>query len=116
MKLLSQELEEKFNSTRLYSTDGQGFDAEVLAKFHIEGTPIFWLITEAEKQEDGDYLLFGYCHILESEWGYVMLSELENTEPPYGLKIEIDQNAHGKVKDLCGSDHNRDFSFDDEER
>ena len=37
-----------------------------------------WLITKGEKQEDGDWLFFGYCHIFCWEWGYVTLSELES--------------------------------------
>ncbi len=36
----------------------------------VRGT---WLITEAEREGD-DWRLFGYCHIYEWEWGYLMLS------------------------------------------
>ena len=39
---------------------------------------------------DGDWRLFGYMHIYEWEWGYVLLSELQNIELPYGLGIERD--------------------------
>ena len=46
--------------------------------------------TEAEKQEDGDWLLFGYIHIHEWEWGYVLLSELRNLRLPFGMTIERD--------------------------
>ena len=49
-----------------------------------------WLITEASKQEDGDWLMFGYCHIFEWEWGYVSLKELESVKLPYGMSIERD--------------------------
>lgn len=37
--------------------------------------------------------MFGYCHLGDDEMaelGYVMLSELENLELPFGLKIERD--------------------------
>ena len=49
-----------------------------------------WLITEAEKQEDGDWLLFGYCHIFCWEWGYVSLRELQSVKLPLGLTVERD--------------------------
>ena len=44
----------------------------------------------SEEQPDGDWLLFGYCHISCWEWGYVMLSELQNLKLPFGLTIERD--------------------------
>lgn len=38
-------------------------------------------------------------YIFEWEWGYVMLSELENIELPFGLKIEREMYVTGgKVK------------------
>ena len=55
---------------------------------------------DAEKQENGDWLLFGYCHIFEWEWGYLYLSELEGVELPYGLTIEREMyNVKKQVKD-----------------
>ena len=104
MKLLTKEIEEKFEKTPLYSTEGKGMDAEVLVKYFNPCGAGTWLITEAEKQEDGDYLLFGYCHILEWEWGYVMLSELENLKLPFGLSIERDLYSKGTVRELSGDD------------
>ena len=99
MKLLTKEIEKKLEKNPLYSKDGQGVDAEIVVKFFNPCGSGTWLITEGEKQEDGDWLLFGYCHIHEWEWGYVMLSELENLRLPYGLKIERDLYAGGKVKE-----------------
>ena len=49
-----------------------------------------WLITEAEEQKDGDWLLFGYCHIYCWEWGYVSLKELQDLKLPFDLGIERD--------------------------
>ena len=65
-------------------------DSIVLVKYFSPITSGTWLITEAEEQEDGDYLLFGYCHISCWEWGYVLLSELQNLKLPFGLGIERD--------------------------
>ena len=105
MKLLTKEIERKFESNTLYSLDEKGIDgmdAEVLVKYFNPCGAGTWLIVEAEKQEDGDYLLYGYCHILEWEWGYVLLSELENLKLPFGLTIERDLYSKGTVRELCG--------------
>ena len=76
-------------------------DAEVIVKYFNPYGAGTWLITEAEKQENGDWMLFGYCHIYEWEWGYVMLSELQNLKiSPFGLCIERDLYSHGTVKEL----------------
>ena len=56
MKLLTKELEKKFEKYPLYSQDGKGLDAEVIAKFYNPYGHGTWLITEGDKQEDGDYL------------------------------------------------------------
>lgn len=101
MKLMTKEIEEKLSSTPIGSTDGKGFDADVVVKYFNPMGAGTWIITEGEKQEDGDWLLYGYCHILEWEWGYMMLSELENLKLPFGMTIERDLYSKGTVKDLC---------------
>ena len=102
MNLLTDEINELFKQYPLYSQDGKGMDSVVLVKYFNPCGAGTWLITEAEEQENGDWLLFGYCHIFCWEWGYVMLSELQNLKLPFGLKIERDlyipKNA--TVKDL----------------
>ena len=50
--------------------------------------------------EDDDWLLFGYMHIFEWEWGYVLLSELQSIRLPYGLTICMEANLHMTVKQL----------------
>lgn len=40
--------------------------------------------------------------VFEWEWGYVMLSELENLKLPFGLTIERDLYASGTVEALMG--------------
>ena len=50
-------------------------------------------LTEAEKLENGDYEMFGYCHLGDdemAEFGYVCLSELQNLKLPFGLTVERD--------------------------
>ena len=102
MELLTNEIIKKFKEYPLYSQDGKGEDSVVLVKYFNPCGAGTWLITEAEQQEDGDWLLFGYCHIFEWEWGYVLLSELQNLKLPFGLTIERDLYIPNgaKVKDL----------------
>ena len=101
MKLMTKQIEKKFEKFPLYSQDGKGLEAEVVVKYFNPCGRGTWLITEANRLDDGDYEMFGYCHIHEWEWGYVLLSELENLMLPYGLKIERDLHCNGyKVKDL----------------
>ena len=102
MQLLTKEIEQKFEKAPLYSNDGKGKDAEVLVKFFNPMGAGTWLITEAQKQENGDYLMYGYCHIIEWEWGYVSLKELQSIKLPLGIGIERDRHIPKgtKVKDL----------------
>lgn len=78
MKLMTKEIEKKLLKTETGNTLGN-MDAEVIVKYFNPCGAGTWLITEGEKLEDGDWLLHGYCHIFEWEWGAVLLSELENT-------------------------------------
>lgn len=104
MKLMTKEIESKLAKSPLYSKDGQGKNAEVIVKYFNPYGAGTWLITEGEKQENGDWLLYGYCHIFEWEWGYVTLSELENTKVNVGgiaLPLERDLYSSGTVAELC---------------
>lgn len=100
MKLMTKEIEKKLQKSPLYSKDGQGKEAEVVVKYFNPCGSATWLITEGEKQEDGDWLLYGYSKIIDWEWGYVLLSELEKIRLPFGLRIERDLHASGKVKEF----------------
>ena len=102
MKLLTKAIEKKFEKFPIRSQDGKGEDAEVLVKYFNPYGSGTWLITEAQKQEDG-WLMYGYCHIFEWEWGYVSLRELENIRiGRYGLGIERDLHTGSKkyIKDF----------------
>ena len=93
MKLITKEIEKKFEEFPLYSQDGKGLNAEVLVKFFNPTGVGTWYITEANKLEDGDYEMFGYCYLGDdenAEFGNVLLSDLEHIKLPYGLKIERD--------------------------
>lgn len=100
MGLMTKEIEEKLATRPLYSTDGQDGRAEVVVKYFNPCGSGTWLITEGEKQEDGDWMLYGLCHIHEWEWGYVLLSQLAEIWLPNGLRIERDLHASGTVAEL----------------
>lgn len=68
MLLMTKELEEKLNQYPIGSQDELGEDTEVIAKYFNPCGADTWLIAEGEKQEKGDWLLYGYMHIVEWEW------------------------------------------------
>lgn len=107
MKLLTAQIIKNLEKHPLGSQENAGADAEVLVKFFGGGSAT-WLVTEAEKQADGDWLFFGCVTLFgdgEWEWGYFTLSELTGIRfPPFGLGVERDMwlDKHAKVGDLIG--------------
>lgn len=104
-KLLTKTIETALTKHPLGSQEGKGEDATVLVKFFNPYGAGTWLITEAEKQPDGDWLMFGMCHIYEWEWGYVSFNELDSIRVNcfgYKLPLERDRYFNGTVKDgMC---------------
>lgn len=93
MNLMTKELEKLFEKYPLGSQDGLGGQAKVIVKYFNPVGVGIWFITEGNKLDNGDYEMFGYCHLGDDEYaelGYVMLSELEKLNLPFGLKIERD--------------------------
>lgn len=100
MRLMTKALEKKFEKYPLYSQEGLLEESEIVVKYFNPSGAGTWLITEGEKQENGDWLFYGCCHIFEWDWGYVLLSELESVRGPFGLGIERDLDVTGgKVGD-----------------
>ena len=77
MKLLTKALEKTFLDHPLYSQDGRGYEAQVIAKFFLGSYTL--LVTEAG-QEGDDWILFGYTTLdgHEWEWGYSSLREISS--------------------------------------
>lgn len=105
-KIMTKEIEKRFTKYPLYSQDGKGEESTVVLKvFNPYGVGT-WLITEGEKQENGEWLFFGYIHITSWEWGYCTLSQLENAGVSfYGYRMPLERekyesNGKYKVKDL----------------
>lgn len=94
MKLMTKEIEKRLERHPFYSSGSKGMESEVIVKFFAPIGAATWLITEGQRQDNGDWLLYGYCclHYGEWEWGYVLLSELESIVlRPFGIGIERDR-------------------------
>ncbi|MBL7107672.1 MAG: DUF2958 domain-containing protein [Phycisphaerae bacterium] len=101
MKLLPKELREKLPA--LYAQDSKGGKAVVYTKYFTPSSNWTWLATEGEpvldeSQNEVDFRFFGLVFGHEREFGYFLLSELEEVRGPMGLPIERD--LHFKPKTL----------------
>ena len=91
MKLITKEIENKLLKSPLYSGEETPIEErKIIVKFFNPCGAGTWYVLEAEKQEDGDWLFYGYVDLLEKEFGYFTLSQLEEARLPFGLKIERD--------------------------
>jgi len=92
MKLMTAAIEKELAKYPLYSQDGKR-DKHFICKF-FGGSGYTWLVTEGEKQADGDWLFFGKMTEdggSEWEWGYFTLSQLQGIRfRPFGLGVERD--------------------------
>ena len=90
MKLVTKALEQKLPA--LYSTDGQGDEAIVHAKFFTPDASWTWYATEYDPVER---TAFGWAINAAmpdcAELGYFSLGELESGRGPLGLPIERDK-------------------------
>jgi len=96
MKLITQEIEQSIPA--LYSTENVPTEEKVAAvKFFTPDAQWSWFAVEGEKQEDGDWLFFGYVVGHESEWGYFTLAQLLDVRGALGLPIERDLYFDGEI-------------------
>jgi hypothetical protein len=86
MKLLTEELRAQLPP--LYSQE-KNKDPTVYVKFFCPWSNWTWFATEGE-QDAGDFRFFGYVCGHEEEWGYFVLSEMEEIRGRGGLTIERD--------------------------
>ena len=94
MKLMTKEIEKKIPG--LYETDGENVK-DVAVKFFTPWAGWTWYAVEGEKLENGDWEFFGMVEGQEKEFGYFLLSQLEEIKGPFGMKIERDRHFDGKV-------------------
>jgi hypothetical protein len=86
MKLLTEELRAQLPP--LYSQE-KNKDPTVYVKFFCPWSNWTWFATEGEQDEE-DFRFFGYVCGHEEEWGYFVLSAMEEVRGPGGLTIERD--------------------------
>ena len=100
MKLLTAAI--KKSLPKLETTDGQGLNARVRVKLFNPYGSGTWLITEGEEQENGDWILYGYCELGHGwEWGYVSLNELLSLTKFGRPQIERDMYISlGTIKEM----------------
>lgn len=101
MKLLTQEVRDAFKSFPLYSQDGKGDDALVVAKFFDPVGRYTFYATEGGPESTAlspdDFIVFGWCVSSLGpdcdEWGYASVIEMQNIPAVpvrFGLGIERD--------------------------
>ena len=87
MKLITPEFEEIMKNYPLYSQQNES-DPVIAAKFFDPYGAATWWITEYNPVEK---IAFGYVTgLVEDEFGYVSLTEMESIKRPFGLTIERD--------------------------
>ena len=96
MKLLTAAIEKAFEKNPLGSHDGEWTDAKVIVKFFNPYGVGTWLITEAEKQEDGDWLMFGWVDLgYGFEAGYISFNELNNIRVNvFGCRLPLERDRY----------------------
>lgn len=80
MELLPDKLKEKFKKFPLYSQDGKLGKSQVVCKYFNPYGSGTWYVIEGEPRGDNDFEFFGYVSLLENEFGYFTLSELESIQ------------------------------------
>jgi len=89
MKLLTEHIKQALPD--LYTTEDVPTDEKrIVCKFFNPCGPGTWYVVEGSEDSDGDWTFFGLVDLLEREWGYFSLSELEDLRIGLGLGIERD--------------------------
>lgn len=115
MMLITKEIARKLKKADdafLASDDGRTSDEIVLKLFTpwgaatwyiVSGTPLDSINGEpvSDPADAKDWHLYGFANLGDpncAELGYVLLSELESINGPWGLKVERDRNYSGSLK------------------
>jgi hypothetical protein len=98
MKIVTEEFEALFKDYPLYSQEDVD-DPLVIAKLFDPCSAATWYLTEYNSK---DKIAFGYVMgLVEDEWGYVSLTELESIKGPLGIGIEQDLYFLQKLMSEC---------------
>ena len=90
MKLLTKQIEAELIKA---PHDQPSAQTPVVVKFFTPDAAASWFITEGEKLDNGDWLLFGFADLGDremAELGSVLLSQIESVRGGLGLKPERD--------------------------
>jgi len=105
MKLLTQEIIKKLPAIHsMEETDPS--EIPIICKFFTPWAGWTFFVTEGELildetgEQTGDYLFFGYVVGHYRELGYFVLSELEEINGPFGLKVERDLHFSGTLAEV----------------
>ena len=74
--LMTKTIEKKLLKTNIDDYEDDPMELEVITAYYTPFARARWIIVSGEKMENGDYILFGYCHIHVWEWGSVYLSDI----------------------------------------
>lgn len=93
-KVLTKEIEKRFEKYPLYSQDGKGGDAKVLLKLFNPYGAGTWIVLEAERQGD-DWYCFGVVDYgYGGEYGYFTLNEILNWRHPRFTMLGVEREKH----------------------
>lgn len=79
--------------------------SKIVVKFFTPDGAASWYILEGAKEANGDWRLFGWCDLGDSdmaELGYVMLSDLQSIRGIFGLPVERDKWYSGTLGNATG--------------
>lgn len=88
-KLVTADVARTLAKYPLYSQEGKGMDSVAIVMFFDPLSKAWWIVTEGEKRGQ-DWLFYGLVEVLEREWGYFTLSELEDLSERRPIPIERD--------------------------
>lgn len=90
MKLLTEKIKREL--PKIYETEYLSMhDKIIVCKFFNPCGLGTWYVVEGEARGD-DYIFFGLVELIDNEWGYFSLKELEAIELPFGMRIERDKH------------------------
>lgn len=104
IKLLTiKQLDKMFKNYPLYSQEHIK-EKKVILEIFIPFQNMYWLILEGNREND-DFIFFGYCHITDSEFGYVSFNEL------YSLVYDIRFNYYKEPVSLRKLKNEREIKY-----
>ena len=94
MKLMTEKMAAQIKPFGYFEQQNQ--EPLILVKYFDPTSQWRWFVVEGERQDDGDWLFFGFVEGFERELGYFTLSQLEHAKDGFrGLQsIPIERDLH----------------------